>query len=36
VKARDVPSLRTELIGWIAFLAFVAGVFGLRRALDRR
>ena len=36
MKTREVPSFRAELIGWAAFLVFVAGVFGLRRALDRR
>jgi hypothetical protein len=36
VRTRDVPSFRAELIGWMAFVAFVACVFGLRRALDRR
>jgi hypothetical protein len=30
------PSRRRELIGWTGFLLFVAMVFRLRRALDRR
>jgi len=36
MKTRNTPSGRAELIGWAAFLVFVAVVFGIRRALDRR
>lgn len=36
MNTRGTPSFRAELIGWAAFLVFVAAVFGLRRALDHR
>jgi len=36
MKSHDPHSHRAELIGWAAFLVFVAAVFGIRRALDRR
>src|SRR5690348_11371930 len=36
VNRHHPHSHRAELIGWSAFLLFVAAVFGIRRALDRR
>ena len=36
MKTRHVQPQWAELIGWAAFLVFVAAVFRLRRALDRR
>jgi len=33
---RDRPaSVPAEVMGWLAFLVFVAGVYGLRRVLNR-
>ena len=36
MTVQTAPSRRGELIGWTGFLLFVAIVFRLRRALDRR
>ena len=36
MTAHRRPAARRELIGWASFVLFVAIVFRLRRALDRR